>query len=77
MKADRDGCSTCPAGEERFEPFTRDRQKFVQYDYRTPDGQLFSCVARTVQKARLQRDAWLSNQGKNPNSPFTPEWSGE
>lgn len=77
MKTDREGCSTCPAGEERFEHFTRDRQKFVQYDYRTEDGTLFSCVARTLEKARQQRDAWLLNQGKTPNFPFSPEWSGE
>jgi len=64
MKTDVNGCSTCGAGEEQWEEFysailggTR-----VQYDYRAPDGKLFSCIARTVEAARERRDAWLRQQ---------------
>lgn len=61
MQTDVHGVSTCPAGSERYERFYSPtlRAKRVQYDYRTPEGRLFSCVARTLAEARAQRDAWL------------------
>lgn len=31
-----------------------------QYNYRSPDGRLFSCVARTISDARNKRDTWLA-----------------
>lgn len=57
-------------GKEQFEDFiltrhlTRDRKeaKRVQYDYRTPAGELFSCVAKTLDEARARRDAWLAEK---------------
>jgi hypothetical protein len=30
-----------------------------QYDYRNPDGELFSCVAVSLDAARAKRDEWL------------------
>jgi hypothetical protein len=64
VKTDRNGCSTCPAGAERCETFysSISRGERVQYDYRTPDGRLFSCVARTLDGARARRDLWLREQ---------------
>ena len=44
---DNRGCSVCPAGSENYEVYTTrlrgKRVKRVQYDYRTPDGELFAC----------------------------------
>lgn len=63
MKSDIKGCSTCEPGQEVFEYYNYptsygDVQK-VQYDYRTPDGILFSCIGRSLEECRERRDAWL------------------
>lgn len=65
MKSDINGCSTTKPGEEQYEYFSSDGRDFVQYDYRTTDGVLFSCVAPTVGAARDRRDAWLETKLDN------------
>lgn len=62
MKTDVDGCSTTKAGDEQYEEFYSSiaRGLRVQYDYRTPEGKLFSCVAKTLDAARDKRDKWLA-----------------
>jgi hypothetical protein len=48
---------------EEFEPaFRRRGQIRVQYDYRHTDGDLFSCIARTLVEARARRDKWLTDK---------------
>jgi hypothetical protein len=49
------------SGQERWERYHSVvlNREMIQYDYRTPDGELFSTVARTLDIARLQRDKWL------------------
>lgn len=59
MKTDKDGCSTCPVGEEQYESFTHRGKKYVQYDYRTESGELFACVKPTLEECRQKRDLWL------------------
>lgn len=59
MKTDIQGCSTCPRGEERYEVYHSSAGERVQYDYRTRNGSLFSCVAKTLKDARRKRDAWI------------------
>ena len=60
MKTDKNGCSTCPKGEERYESYTDHRgRKLVQYDYRSLDGTLFSCVSKDLETARKKRDDFL------------------
>lgn len=63
---DNRGCSVCPAGSENYEiystRFRGQRVKRVMYDYRTPDGELFSTVASTLDECRHRRDEWLSKQ---------------
>ena len=34
----------------------------VQYDYRDPTGQLFSCVRRKLNECRQARDEWLEKK---------------
>lgn len=57
-------------GEERYQPYETyqlgepmDRrfagQTRVQYIYRHTDGELFSCVAPSLDEARARRDAWM------------------
>lgn len=58
------GVSVCPTGEERHEYFTpafarRTKKRFCQYDYRHTDGELFSCVAPTLEVCRRRRNEWL------------------
>ena len=60
MKQDINGCSTCQAGDEQYESFEYRGKTLYQYDYRTPEGQLFSCIATSINEARLRRDNWLS-----------------
>lgn len=66
MKSDINGCSTCPTGCENWEEYTyksgRKIYNLVQYDYRHTDGELFSCVAPTLDDARARRDKWLANK---------------
>lgn len=63
---DERGCSVCPAGSEKYEVYTTrfrgKRVKRVQYDYRTPDGELFATVASSLTECRHRRDEWLSKR---------------
>lgn len=65
---DNRGCSVFPAGSENYEIFTLrlrgKRTKRVQYDYRHPDGELFSTVAASLKECRHRRDEWLRQSGK-------------
>lgn len=57
------GISTTQIGKENyttFSPIHRSNQTFYQYDYRTKEGQLFSCVAPTLEQCRNKRDKWLN-----------------
>ncbi|MHC4676538.1 MAG: DUF3873 family protein [Planctomycetota bacterium] len=64
METDVNGCSTTAAGQEQYEEYYSDlaRGWRVQYDYRIPEGKLFSCVAKTLEDARQRRDDWLAGQ---------------
>ena len=64
MKTEVKGASTCPAGEENYEEFRLRGMVRIQYDYRTPDGKLFSCVTANLKAARRQRNAWLKEASK-------------
>lgn len=63
---DNRGCSVCEAGKENYTTFStrlgRKQVKRVQYDYRTPEGELFSHVGKTLEDCRQKRDEWLANQ---------------
>lgn len=59
---DKNGCSICKNGEERYESFTMMRRQMCQYDYRTEEGELFSCVKPTLEQCRIARDAWLKKK---------------
>ena len=61
MNMNINGCSTCKPGEEQYEFYYSDivRKNLVQYDYRTPDGQLFSCVGISLEACRKKRDKWV------------------
>ena len=60
MKSNIKGCSTCPIGHENYEFFTsnigRKTYNKIQYDYRYTDGELFSCVANSLDEAREKKD---------------------
>ena len=66
MKTDVNGCSTTTAGQEQYCFYEvrvgRADRRLVQYDYRTPDGRLFSCVAQNLDDARKRKDAWLHKE---------------
>ncbi len=51
----------CPPGGEQYEVFRSplNGARLVQYDYRAPNGALFTCIAGSVEEARQNRDAWL------------------
>ena len=63
------GVSTCQtAGKEQYEKFQsgvgRRKRTLVQYDYREQtSGELFSCVAPTLDECREKRDNWLKRKG--------------
>ncbi len=59
MKTDVNGCSAVKDGTENYEAFRAMGKTRYQYDYRSPSGELFSCVANTLEKCRIKRDEWL------------------
>ena len=61
------GVSVCPTEEERHEYVTpafasRAKKRFCQYAYRHTNGELFSCVAPTLEECRRKRDEWLQRK---------------
>lgn len=64
MKTDVNGCSTTLAGQEQYEQYYSHLMHAwrYQYDYRTPEGKLFSTTALSLEKCREKRDAWLKQQ---------------
>lgn len=56
----------CKAGNEQWERFpsaTRKNLVLIQYDYRNSKGELFSCIAMTLDEARSRRDKWAETHG--------------
>lgn len=68
MKSDIDGVSQCKAGEEQWEKFEYKGKTYFQYDYRTPDSKLFSCIRPTLKQCRDERNKFLikPKPGVNP-----------
>ena len=64
MKTDKNGCSTTANGTENSEKFYSSvlKKYLYQYDYRTPEGQLFTCTGKTLEICRTKRDTWLNQQ---------------
>ena len=63
------GVSNCQTnGEDRFEYFTSGRgrkaKQKIQYDFRDYNGELFSCIANTLEEARQKRDNYFFKGGK-------------
>lgn len=58
------GCSVCVAGQENYTTFNarigRKNVKRMQYDYRTPEGELFSCVGKDIEDCRRKRNEWIT-----------------
>jgi len=78
MKTDVNGCSTTAAGQEQWEEYTSiSGREMVQYDYRTPQGKLFSCVAPSLSAARACRDSWLVKQSAQQSVQLTAAGHGE
>lgn len=53
--------NTCPRGKEQWSVYYSSvlKKELVEYDYRTENGVLFSCVATCITIARMRRDKWL------------------
>ena len=58
MTLNPQACAPGQEQHEKFKPAHRRGQTFVQFDYRAPDGELFSCVKKTLADCRAARDAW-------------------
>ena len=72
MKSDVNGCSNCQAGTENYERFRAMGKLRYQYDYRSLSGELFSCIADTLEKCREQKDKWLQKDyRRNLRMKFT------
>lgn len=72
MKTDNRGCSTCAPGAEQYETFSTrvsggKYKRMVQYEYRTPAGRLFTCIATDLQTCRQRRDNWMRANRVNHN----------
>ena len=48
-------------GKEQYEGYQSGLagRQMVHYDYRHTDGQLFTCIATDLERARARRDVWL------------------
>jgi len=49
---------------EKFTPAIRKATPRYQYDYRHPDGELFSCIKKTLAECRAARDEWIEKKGE-------------
>jgi len=54
--------SNLKLGEEQFEEFKRVGKNFIQYDYRHTNGELFSCIAISLEVARNEKIKWVKGQ---------------
>lgn len=55
-------------GQEQWETFWShiEEKEFVQYDYRSPNGDLFSTVRRSLGECRRERRQWQAEgEGRN------------
>ena len=56
-------------GQEQYETFTRrvggKSKKYVAYDYRHLDGELFSTTKPTLTACRAARDEWEQRRASN------------
>lgn len=59
----KNGCSLCQPGKENYTTYNTKlkgkKVRMYQYDYRTESGELFACVAPTLDECRKKRDEWL------------------
>ena len=62
MSINSKGCAQVAAGKEKYEQFKVRGKSYFQYDYRTPDGELFSCCGESLEMCRARRDAWLNRR---------------
>ena len=63
-KMTANGVSTTIApGQEQYEKSRYCGRVSIQYDYRTSDGELFSCCAPTLKACRAKRDKWMQERG--------------
>lgn len=63
-KMTMNGLTTTKApGQEQYEAFSHKvggkTKKYIQYDYRHTDGELFSCIKITLEACRTARDKWI------------------
>lgn len=69
-KMTMNGVTTTQApGQEQYQNFSRKvgskTKKFIQYDYRHTDGELYSCIKPTLDACRSARDKWLERRAQN------------
>ena len=59
-----DELATVQRGQEMYETFFYELAKGprVRYSFRTPDGTLFTTIAKTLGEARARRDRWLESR---------------
>lgn len=72
MKTDLNGVSQCQKGTENYETFYtmigRKRTKLIQYDYRSEDGELFTCVKPTLTECRKAQQRIMLQYEQNKGS---------
>ena len=63
--------TTTKLGSEQFENYTsrigRKPKRLCAYDYRHTNGDLFSCVKKTLKDCRDSRDLWLNRKEEIKN----------
>lgn len=65
MKSDKNGCSTCPIGQEQWDQFYMPRfhKKMYLYEYRHPVTlKLFTTIAPTLALARVRKDLFITGE---------------
>lgn len=50
-------------GQEQHENFTAaNKKRYTQYDYRDLNGELFSCVGKSLEECRRKKAEWLARK---------------
>ena len=59
--------SDCRPGREQHQEYYSELagRRQVHYDYRTPDGTLFTCIDNTLADCQARRNAWLVERAES------------
>lgn len=62
------GCSVCEVGKENYTTSIAGAfrgTEYYQYDYRHTNGELFTCIGKSLEECRQKREVWLAENAND------------